>query len=226
MNTTASIIMPVLNEAAVLANAASSLQRLQRHAQLLIVDGGSRDDSARLASAITPLLVQTAPGRALQMNAGAARASGDYLIFLHCDTVLPDDFSSFIATLKQSSPDWGFFAISLEPRIPGLAVVARFMNWRSRLTAVATGDQAIFVRRELFLAIGGYADIPLMEDVELSKRLRRRSRPLIWRSPVQTSSRRWQARGLLRTVLLMWSLRLQYFLGVSPQRLHHRYYGR
>lgn len=218
--------MPVLNEAQVLVNTAPSLRRMQRHAQLIIVDGGSRDSSARVASTITPLLVRTEPGRAMQMNAGAARANGDYLIFLHCDTALPDDFPDFLIALAQSSPGWGFFAVSLEPKMAGLAMVECLMNWRSRLTAVATGDQAIFVHRELFQSIGGYADISLMEDVELSKRLRRQSRPLIWRSPVRTSSRRWCERGLLKTVWLMWSLRLQYFLGVSPQRLYRRYYGK
>jgi rSAM/selenodomain-associated transferase 2 len=222
----ASIIMPVLNEAQLLSVSALTLRRLQRKAELLIVDGGSSDDSVILAESITSSVLQTAAGRALQMNAGAAAAHADYLVFLHADTQLPDDFPDFLAALSHSRPEWGFFTVKLEPGNKSLSVVGRFMNWRSRLTAVATGDQAIFVKRTNFTSMGGFAAIPLMEDVELCKRLRRLARPFIWSSPVHTSSRRWRQRGVLPTVCLMWGLRLQYVLGVSPQRLYQKYYGK
>jgi len=226
MTTLVSIIIPVLNEAALLGGQSMYLTQLRTSSELRIVDGGSLDASAALAKSITPHVICTEPGRALQMNAGAEGSKADYLLFLHADTVLPENFASFVVALNTVRPDWGFFPVRLVPESVALSVVARFMNWRSKLTGVATGDQAIFVRRELFEAMKGYAEIPLMEDVELSKRLRKSGRPFIWRSSVRTSSRRWRQRGVFRTVLLMWELRLLYFFGVSPQRLHRRYYGK
>lgn len=225
MNTLVSIIIPVLNEESLLEQQSAHLVQLRCLAELRIVDGGSIDASVALARSITPHVVSTEAGRAQQMNAGAEGAKADYLLFLHADTALPQDFASFVATLNTLRPDWGFFPVRLVPENRALSVVARFMNWRSRLTSVATGDQAIFVRRELFESVNGYAAIPLMEDIELSKRLRRNGRPFIWRSSVDTSSRRWRQRGILGTVVLMWELRLLYFLGVSPRRLYRRYYG-
>lgn len=226
VNKTLSIIMPVLNEAQQLECRAANLRQVQRFAELRIVDGGSIDRSVALAEAIPAGVVRSAPGRAQQMNAGAETATADYLLFLHADTALPEDFSDFVTALEQERPGWGFFAVRLVPGGMGLSIVERCMNWRSSLTSVATGDQALFVRRELFQTMGGFAAIPLMEDIEMSKRLRQHAPPFIWRSPVQTSSRRWRQRGLLTTILLMWQLRLLYVLGVSPQRLHRRYYGK
>lgn len=222
--TTVSIIMPVLNEAATLARRASALRALREHVELVLVDGGSDDGSLALAAECAHQTASTGAGRATQMNAGAALASGDYLLFLHADTRLPADFVRFVAELDRLRPGWGFFPVTLAPGLRGLALVQCLMNWRSRLTRVATGDQALFVRRDLFEALGGFPAIPLMEDVALSKQLRRRARPWIWPTPVETSSRRWQQHGVVRTVLLMWQLRLLYFLGVSPHHLHRRYY--
>lgn len=222
----ASIIIPVLNEAQLLSDCAPALTKLRCDSELLIVDGGSSDGSVKIAETITPIVLQTAAGRARQMNTGATAATGDYLVFLHADTRLPANFNDFLAELERSRPEWGFFAVKLEPGSMSLSLVARFMNWRSRLTSVATGDQTLFVKRGSFIGMNGFAPIPLMEDVELCKRLRRRGSPLIWSIPVQTSSRRWRKNGVLRTVLLMWGLRLQYVLGVSPQRLYQKYYGK
>ncbi len=218
--------MPVLNEAPRLKARAAELLRLPGDVELIVVDGGSVDGTVSAANELGAQLMHSAPGRALQMNAGATTATGQYLIFLHADTSLPVDFVEYLSALTTAAPDWGFFTVKLSPSSPMLRVVERFMNWRSRLTAVATGDQTLFVRRATFTQIGGYAEIPLMEDVELSKRLRRLARPWIWSTAVETDSRRWRKYGVLRTILLMWSLRLQFVLGVAPERLHRQYYGR
>nr|WP_183410186.1 TIGR04283 family arsenosugar biosynthesis glycosyltransferase [Litorivivens lipolytica] len=216
--------MPVLNEAQQLA----SMRPWSKGAgdvEWIVVDGGSRDNSVALAMKTGAKVIESVAGRARQMNAGAAVAMGDYLLFLHADTVLPDNLDQFLATLKAKKPTWGFFRVCLQPSGGLLNIVAGAMNLRSRLTRVATGDQAQFIRRADFERMKGFADIPLMEDVEISKRLRRQVRPMIWAQPVITSSRRWQKHGVLKTILLMWSLRLQYVLGVSPEILHKRYSG-
>ncbi len=159
------------------------------------------------------------------MNVGAAAARGDVLLFLHADTRLPEGAAEIlIAALSASARVWGRFDVRLSGAAWPLRIVERSMNWRSCLTGMATGDQGIFVRRSAFEAVGGYPAIPLMEDLELARRLKRLSRPICLRRPVITSSRRWEERGILRTVLLMWSLRLLWFLGVSPQRLVRLYY--
>ena len=158
------------------------------------------------------------------MNAGAEVASAPWLLFLHADTRLPASMQSLLQAMQQRHSQWGFFALRLSGRQWLLRVIERFINLRSRLTAVATGDQALFVRAALFRQCGQFADIPLMEDVALSKQLRQHSTPLFWRDAVVSSSRRWEQRGIVRTVLLMWCLRWQYFTGVSPQQLVKRYY--
>ncbi len=224
MKPTVSIVMPVLNEADYLQTAGRALA-CQRNCEWIVVDGGSSDNSVKIAEASGANVLVTSPGRARQMNAGAKRASGDYLLFLHADTCLPDDWPQWLRALEAETPDWGFFRVALQPAGGVLSLVAAAMNLRSRLTRVATGDQAIFVKRSVFEALSGFADIPLMEDVEISKRLRRQASPMIWATPVQTSSRRWHKLGIARTILLMWSLRLQYVLGVPPAVLYQRYYG-
>ena len=217
-----SIIMPVRNEAAGIVDALTPLQPLRNELELILVDGGSSDDTVKLAAPLVDQLIQSAPGRATQMNAGAAPAKGDWLLFLHADTRLPDGFIDLLP--KPGSPHrWGRFDVRLSPSSPLLAVVAWMMNWRSRLTAVCTGDQAIFVERRLFNELGGYAPIALMEDIELSKRLRRHGRPLCLSERLTTSSRRWQQNGTLRTIALMWQLRLRYWLGADPRDLARRY---
>jgi rSAM/selenodomain-associated transferase 2 len=216
--------MPVLNEAGHLAARLDALQSWRELAELIVVDGGSEDESLALAVPRADRAMSAARGRARQQNAGAAAAGGDYLLFLHSDTELGIPPDQFLAELEDRPP-WGFFAVRLEGSDWRFRIIERFMGWRSRLSGVATGDQAIFVRRELFESLGGFADIPLMEDVEFSKRLRRVASPRVLRPAVVTSSRRWEQRGVLRTVLLMWELRLRYWLGAPPPDLERRYRG-
>jgi rSAM/selenodomain-associated transferase 2 len=220
-----SIIVPVLNEAAVIVIALEALAPLrERGAEVIVVDGGSADRTAALAKPLADSLITSACGRAVQMNAGAAVARGDVLLFLHADTRLSPDAERLIPEgLLQSGRAWGRFDVSIEGRHPLLRVVATSMNARSRLTGIATGDQAMFMTRKAFTGVGGFPDIALMEDIELSRRLKRISPPLRLRARVTTSSRRWENRGVLRTILLMWRLRLAYFFGASPDDLARRY---
>jgi len=218
-----SIIVPALNEAAGIERALLPLQplRARRH-EVIVVDGGSDDATRRLALPLADRVLRAPRGRALQMNAGAACAQGEGLVFLHADTQLPEAADRAVAAALGESP-WGRFDVRIVGRSPLLGVVAWAMNLRSRLTGIATGDQAIFVRRTVFESLGGYAAIPLMEDVELSRRLRAIGRPACLEARVATSARRWEARGVLRTIALMWRLRLAYWLGADPARLAERY---
>ena len=220
-----SIIVPAFDEAAGIARALAALQPLRAEgAEVLVVDGGSRDDTAHLAGPLADRVVESPRGRALQMNAGAAAARGDLLVFLHADTRLPPGALEAIeAGLARSARRWGRFDVAIAGADPKLAVVAMTMNARSRWTGIATGDQAIFCTREAFAAAGGYPAIPLMEDIALSRALRHSGRPLCLRERVVTSGRRWERHGTLRTVLLMWRLRLAYFLGADPARLARLY---
>ena len=219
-----SVIVPVLDEAPAIAAALASLQALRGDGvEVLVVDGGSRDDTARLAAPFADRVLQAPRGRATQMNAGAAIAAGDVLLFLHADTVLPADAGAAIARALEAGCEWGRFDVRILGGDPLLGVVARLMNLRSRLTGIATGDQAIFVTRAAFEAVGGYPAIPLMEDVALSRALRRRSPPACLRERAITSSRRWERQGTLRTILRMWRLRLAYALGADPHRLARLY---
>lgn len=220
-----SIIVPTLNEAGGIAAALSRLAPLrQRGAEVIVADGGSEDGTAAIAEKLADRVVVAPRGRASQMNAGAAGTSGDVLLFLHADTALPDEADELIATiLADPRYLWGRFDVRIEGRHPLLPIVAVMMNLRSRLTGICTGDQAIFVRRTVFAGIDGFPDIPLMEDIALSKTLRRRSPPACLSRRVTTSSRRWQSRGVLRTILLMWRLRFDYWRGVDPHALAIRY---
>lgn len=219
-----SIIVPTLNEAAVIEHCLRSLQALRdRGHELIVVDGGSRDATRQLAHPLVDAVLDAPRGRALQMNAGAARAQGAGLVFLHADTCLPEQADAMIgAALGESH--WGRFDVHIAGRHPLLGWIAATMNLRSRLTGIATGDQAIFVRRATFQALAGYAPIPLMEDIELSRRLRRLGAPACLRARVETSGRRWESRGVLRTVAMMWRLRLAYWMGADPARLAERYH--
>jgi len=221
-----SIIMPVLNEARGLGEVLQHLQAVREQgAELLLVDGGSSDASAVVAAAYCDQVLSATRGRAAQMNAGAAAASGDLLIFLHADTRLPvDALHSIVQGMGAVNAAWGRFDVRLSGPQWRLRVVEQMMNWRSRYSGMATGDQAIFVRREVFERIGGFPPLPLMEDLALSKRLRREGRPLCLRGPVITSSRRWEQQGILRTVLLMWRLRLAWLLGADAASLARRYH--
>lgn len=222
-----SVIVPTLNEAANIAATLSLLQTARtRGHEVIVVDGGSLDDTVRIAETIADQVLTARMGRARQMNAGAALAYGDVLLFLHADTLPPTHCAALIeAALNGNKHHWGRFDVQLSGSHVMLRVVERLMNWRSRLTSIATGDQAMFVRRDLFLQCGGFPDIPLMEDIALSKLLKRRGAPANLRERVVTSSRQWERRGIINTIVLMWRLRLAYALGADPQRLYQRYYG-
>jgi rSAM/selenodomain-associated transferase 2 len=191
---------------------------------VIVVDGGSRDATVEHALARADCVLSSPPGRALQMNAGAARASGDVLLFLHADSRLPARADRLVIEgLKSSGREWGRFDVTIIGRQRLLSVVAFFMRMRSRLTGIATGDQAIFVRRNAFEAAGAFPPIALMEDIALCQALKRIGRPLCLCARVVTSGRRWEEHGVLRTVVLMWMLRLAFFFGADPKRLARRY---
>lgn len=220
-----SIIVPVLDEAATIEAALDRLASLRRTGcDVVVADGGSRDGTPDIAARHCDRVVTAPRGRASQMNAGAAAARGDVLLFLHADTRLPHGAEAAItAALADPAAVWGRFDVTIEGRHPLLPVVAAMMNLRSRLTGIATGDQALFVRRDTFEAAGRFPDIPLMEDVALSARLRGMARPVCLRQRVTTSGRRWEKNGAVRTILLMWRLRLAYALGADPAALARRY---
>lgn len=219
-----SIIMPVLNEAANIGAALDALAPLRgRGAELIVVDGDSSDGTAALAQPLADQVLSAPRGRASQMNAGAAAASGKVLLFLHADTRLPKNADRLVLDeLFRSPRQWGRFDLRFDAG-GLLRLVAIMMNTRSRATGIATGDQAMFMTRAAFDSVGGFPPIALMEDVALSARLKRVSRPLCLRARVTTSGRRWQRHGLMRTVLLMWRLRLRYFLGADPAHLARDY---
>jgi rSAM/selenodomain-associated transferase 2 len=219
-----SIVLPVLNEAATLGDALSRVLAADAcDVEIIVADGGSLDATASIAAAHGARVVRAPRGRALQMNAGAHEATGDVLLFLHADTQLPPDALARIDRAIAAGAQWGRFDVRIEGRHPLLAVVAAMMNLRSRLTGIATGDQAIFCTRALFDALDGYAPIALMEDIDFSTRARSRSRPACLRARVITSGRRWERGGVLRTIVLMWLLRLRYFFGADPGDLARDY---
>ncbi len=218
-----SVVVPALDEAEHIASALSSA-RAPAVCELIVVDGGSTDATAAIAAAAGARVCAARRGRAAQMNAGAAQAGGDVLLFLHADTRLPPDFDRAIGdALRDAGAVGGRFDVRLEPSTPLLALVAGLMNARSRLSGIATGDQALFVRRATFEAMGGFEDIPIMEDVAFSRALKRRGRVACLRAKVATSSRRWQVDGPGRTIALMWWLRFLYWCGVPPAALKQRY---
>lgn len=218
-----SVVVPVLNEAGGLPRLLEALSDLD-DTEVIVVDGGSHDSSVELARAAGASVIETPPGRARQMNAGAASSGGAVLLFLHADTRLPDRADQLVrSALADRRRAWGRFDVVIEGRPRILRVVAWMMNARSRLTGIATGDQAIFVTREAFDAVGGFPEQPLMEDIELSRRLLAVSRPACLRQRVHTSGRRWEARGVWRTIGLMWRLRWDYWRGVPAEQLAERY---
>jgi rSAM/selenodomain-associated transferase 2 len=215
-----SVVIPALNEAGVIRAALEALAPLRaRGHEVIVADGGSEDDTAQIAAALCDSVVLAARGRAAQMNAGAAAAGGDACVFLHADTRLPALADELIFNSLQTHL-WGRFDVEIDSRDRMLKAVAWAMNLRSRLTGIATGDQAIFVRREAFR---GFLEIALMEDIAFSTAMRRLGPPACRRETVLTSGRRWESRGVLRTILLMWRLRLMYFLGARPEALARLY---
>ena len=220
-----SIIIPCLNEAEGIADALTALASLRvRGCEIIVVDGGSADDTVARATPLADWVITATRGRALQMNAGAAVARGDILLFLHADCRLPQQADQLIADgLNRARKSWGRFDVAVTGDSAVLRMVAALMNLRSRVTAVATGDQGLFVTRSLFEAVGRFPQIPLMEDVALTKALRRYGPPLNLRHRMTVSGRRWEQQGVLRTIVLMWWLRLRYWLGADPARLARAY---
>lgn len=217
------IVVPVLNEAERIEGHLRALEPMRsRGVEIIVVDGASTDATRRLAAPYADRVLDAPRGRATQMNAGARIARGDALLFLHADTALPDAADRLVLGALERAP-WGRFDVRIEARHRLLAVVARMMNLRSRLSGIATGDQAIFVRRPVFEAIGGFPQIPLMEDIALSSLLKRVGRPACLRERVATSGRRWERGGVARTIVLMWRLRFAYWLGADPAELGRRY---
>jgi len=220
-----SIIVPMLNEAANLPDLLEHLLFCQRQGcEVILVDGGSEDNSVALAQLAGFTVFETSRGRARQMNAGAAAVQGDILVFLHADSRLPVQADVLILqAFADSDRGWGRFDVYIDGRSWMLKVIAALINLRSRLSGIATGDQTIFIKRSLFDQVGGFPDQPLMEDIEISRRLKRHSSPICLRQKVTTSGRRWESRGIWRTILLMWRLRLAYWLGAPVGQLAKRY---
>lgn len=219
-----SFVIPVLNEEVRVGPLLALLQRDFPGAQRIVVDGGSADGTVAAAMPGATQLLLGEAGRAAQMNLGGRAASGDYLLFLHADSC-PRFAAAELERALGTAPEWGFFPLRLDGHRAVFRLLEQAISLRSRYSGIGTGDQMLFLRRDLFLDCGGFAPIPLMEDVELCKRLRRSAAPLVPELAVETSSRRWEQRGVLRTVLQMWGLRLAYVLGVAPQRLWQIYYG-
>lgn len=220
-----SIIIPVLNESLSLPDCLTALHPLRNQAEIIVSDGGSTDDTVMIAAKLADRVVRTRKGRAFQMNAGAQQAKGEVLLFLHADTFLPDNALALIEQhLTKGGRQWGRFDILLRGRPVMLKFIACMMNWRSRLTGIATGDQVIFVTRQTFFRVGGYPEIALMEDIALSKLLKTIGPPICLTAKVTSSGRRWETFGVFRTIFLMWSLRLRYFFGADPSELAKLYH--
>jgi rSAM/selenodomain-associated transferase 2 len=221
-----SIVIPALDEAANLARLLPDLARRFPGAEVIVVDGGSSDETPGVVRNHGARFLASERGRARQMNAGARAARGEAVLFLHADTILPEGAPAAIAgALQDPAVAGGRFDVRFSNARWPFRMIAAFMNWRSRVTRIATGDQGIFVRRAAFEALGGYPDLPLMEDVELSRRLKRLGRIACLRLSVTTSARKWERDGILRTIVLMWTLRFLYFCGMDAARLHAWYYG-
>mgnify|MGYP002634073562 FL=1 len=222
-----SVIVICLNEGAAIARTLAPLDAWRkRGVEVIVVDGTSEDDTVQQATPLASRLVVVSAGRARQLNAGAALAESQHLLFLHADTIAPNDADLILcSSIYQSNNPmaWGRFNVRIEGQSRWLAVIAFMMNWRSRITGIATGDQGIFMTRAAFDAVGGFADQPLMEDIEISQRLRRLSRPIYLSQKVTTSGRRWETRGVWRTIMLMWSLRWRYWRGESAASLAKDY---
>jgi rSAM/selenodomain-associated transferase 2 len=218
-----SVIIPTLNEEKTIQSCLLALQPLRNDCEIIIVDGDSIDNTKILALPLVDKVMTSAKGRAKQMNNGASYATGDILIFLHADTRLPENALPLIQQKISSTRQWGRFDIQLSGNSFMLKVIAQMMNWRSRLTRIATGDQVIFVTRMAFDKAGQYPEINLMEDIALCKALKKISPPICLKDKVISSGRRWEHNGIYRTILLMWSLRLRYFFGADPQTLAFLY---
>jgi rSAM/selenodomain-associated transferase 2 len=218
-----SIIIPVLNEADCLDRGLARLFTLQwvtNHAEVIISDGGSNDGSLDIANRYPCSIVHSNAGRATQMNAASKTAQGKFLLFLHADSTLPEDFNRFI----DADAKWGFFRLRLNDDAFVYRIIEAAINLRTRVSQVAGGDQGLYFKRHFFESLNAYPKIPLMEDIAICKTARRLAKPLIIGSAISSSNRRWRDNGIVKTMLLMWSLRFAYWLGVDPRRLHKIYY--
>ena len=220
-----SIIIPTLNESQTIQPCLRQLSDMRnRGHEVIVVDGGSIDDTLDKARPLADIAVQHQKGRARQMNAGTELARGDMYLFLHADTLVPDEADKYILDSTKLYPDcWGRFDVKLSGTHWLFSVIGFFMNSRTRITGIVTGDHGIFISRRWFEAIGGYETIDIMEDISISKRLKRLGRPVCLKASVITSSRRWEENGILRTIFKMWRLRLAYAMGVNPDHLVTQY---
>ena len=220
-----SVIIPALNEAECIAATLDRLQSMRsRGHEVIVVDGGSTDATVELGKQSAERVICADRGRARQMNAGASIASGEIFWFLHADTRVPENADQHIMSMLATGRNcWGRFDVVLSDNSVLLACIAWTMNLRSRVTGIATGDQGIFMTRSAYERIGGFEDIPLMEDIAASRALRKLSRPAALRTAVHTSTRRWHQQGVTRTMLTMWALRLGYFVGIPPRQLSRFY---
>ena len=224
MRPTLCIVLPVLDEGATLAVRLQALEGLRRQgARIVVVDGGSQDDTLAVARERADLALLAPRGRASQMNAGAAACPADVLLFLHADTVLPDNADLLVRRATLGPFAWGRFDVRIDSPRALLRVVGTLMNLRSRWTGIATGDQAIFVRHDLFQRVGGFPALPLMEDIAICRLLKQQGPPACLRERVTTSARRWERNGTWRTIFLMWRLRAAYFFGADPRELAVQY---
>jgi rSAM/selenodomain-associated transferase 2 len=223
MSAPVSVIIPTLNEEKSIAQVLADAVALRPH-EVIVVDGGSKDRTREISEQLGAVVMITGPGRARQMNCGARRATGDILLFLHADTHLPPAaLHDIVAALKNPRYVGGRFDVDLDGNHWLLKIIGAMINQRSRITKVGTGDQAIFVRREVFARMGGFPDIPLMEDIAFCRALKRLGGIACLRSKVRTSARRWETEGVWRTMIKMWTLKLLYFAGVSPVTLKRFY---
>jgi rSAM/selenodomain-associated transferase 2 len=218
-----SIIIPTLNEEKTIEGCLSALQSLRNECEIIIADGDSIDNTRILAAPLADKVIISVKSRAKQMNNGARHATGDILIFLHADTCLPENALQMIQQEIGINGQWGRFDIQLSGNHFMLSVIAQMMNWRSRLTGIATGDQVIFVTRLAFEKAGQYPEINLMEDIALCKALKKIRSPICLKDKVISSGRRWERNGIYKTILLMWSIRLRYYFGADPQTLAFLY---
>lgn len=217
------IVIPVLNEETFLRDQIAEVRRIVPGAELIVVDGGSTDNTAAIADERADVVIRSAPGRAVQMNAGAKCAHGKYLLFLHVDTRLPENLDELYSRWSATSPYWGYFPVQLSGSLPMLRVIERMINLRTMITSGATGDQCQIFRSDVFAALEGFPPLPLMEDLAMSRRMRRLVPPKVFPQAVVTSSRRWEQGGIWRTILLMWFLHVIYTLGVHPRHFVRLY---
>jgi rSAM/selenodomain-associated transferase 2 len=219
-----SVIVPMLNESPRIAGTLNALRRVAPDAEIIVVDGGSSDASIAIARPLCDVLISASRGRALQMNAGAHRSHGDVLVFVHADTIVPSTFAADIASaLSDPAVVGGRFDVRLDASDLPYRIIGAMISLRSRISRTGTGDQAIFVRRDVFDRLGGFPELELCEDLEFSRRLKRAGRIARLHTRVTTSARRWNRDGLVRTVVRMWMIRAMYLMGVSPARLKRMY---